>query len=812
MHGDVVDWAVTVVGGVVYCLTVPACVIVWRLNRAPAEDEPQPGRAVWHLAVSTRYPGLSTAALAGGALWFLGQIAEQQLRLQEDTLSSTLDCWAVSFVMHLGVGLWTSSLLAKQHRQYRRYVVVEGAPHPGWVVAALVLPFLALLSVPAKGDVRDNCNRHSVMWRVLAAYVGAQCIPFAVLLRSLSDPSCYFPNYGICWAEFATMATAASTLIAMSFTDRTSYADVMIASHTLLGTVLSPVGAFGAAVGEPLFRWWRNDIEYLRVLHRRLQVNAPLFSSDERGEQGGGASPPGSPIFFSGADGVFEVERLAQFVEAGDPDQVKRWLLRTNISAVNALDKEGLTPLHRAVRACNRAVSELLLDFEANPDAAAADGSSPVHIAARRGSCDLIYLLHECGANVNAATPSGVTPLHAAIEYRQMGAISTLLRLGGDARAAGVEGELHPDSEWDIWSWEDVHVGDRGWMRAHRKSPFVLACELGYREIVSVLLETTELLDSGAADAPCAHGITPLQLCAALGHVHLVQYLLQLGEPRVDISRVNRRDGRNVFHYAAITGQADTLGEVLAYWQERLSPPPAHHRRSRVLSGGRRERRRPTAPAALHPQQQGGLQSASLLSPGDAQSGAGLSSATQSCDSLQQSCDEVPDEAALHARQVLAAALNARDCLGRTPLLYAVLGGHVQVARDLIREGVDVSTRDTAGAGRTRAPTVSPSPSGGDTRRGGSASPSQGPSASPARRTPPMTASASPTSGTPTGSPADAGAVGVRTPCLGLCPAEYAHSRGDVQMLKLFRDAHGCGFSGQAFDALDAHGRRCLVA
>jgi ankyrin repeat protein len=85
---------------------------------------------------------------------------------------------------------------------------------------------------------------------------------------------------------------------------------------------------------------------------------------------------------------------------------------------VNARDREGLTPLLRAVMFENIGVARLLLEHGANASIAGADdypggaGIIALHAAAWSGREDIYRLLVEAGADTRALSPDGYSALH----------------------------------------------------------------------------------------------------------------------------------------------------------------------------------------------------------------------------------------------------------------------------------------------------------------------------------------------------------------------------------------------------------------
>jgi ankyrin repeat protein len=100
--------------------------------------------------------------------------------------------------------------------------------------------------------------------------------------------------------------------------------------------------------------------------------------------------------------------------------------------AVDALDREGRTPLFYAVMDGDLGITAELIRRGANPAAQDRGFETPLHFAAREYRNDVAELLLKSGASVDAQDGHGNTPLlRAVFESRGRGQLIGLLRAHG---------------------------------------------------------------------------------------------------------------------------------------------------------------------------------------------------------------------------------------------------------------------------------------------------------------------------------------------------------------------------------------------
>lgn len=109
---------------------------------------------------------------------------------------------------------------------------------------------------------------------------------------------------------------------------------------------------------------------------------------------------------------------------------------------VNAVQKDGKTPLMRAVSEGNPSLAKLIIDLEnTNINAQNEDGNTALHIAikSKQEQCALL-LINEPKINLNIQNKDGQTPLHIASVKKEMEVVKALLKKGANAKITDNKG------------------------------------------------------------------------------------------------------------------------------------------------------------------------------------------------------------------------------------------------------------------------------------------------------------------------------------------------------------------------------------
>jgi uncharacterized protein len=125
---------------------------------------------------------------------------------------------------------------------------------------------------------------------------------------------------------------------------------------------------------------------------------------------------------------------LIDAVKSGNREAV-RALLKQPAAAFKAVEGDGTTALHWAVRADDLDMVRLLLTAGADVTAATREGVTPLSLAAVNGSARMTDVLLEAGANANAVMPEGETILMTAARTGRPEVIESLLHHGADINA-----------------------------------------------------------------------------------------------------------------------------------------------------------------------------------------------------------------------------------------------------------------------------------------------------------------------------------------------------------------------------------------
>ena len=272
--------------------------------------------------------------------------------------------------------------------------------------------------------------------------------------------------------------------------------------------------------------------------------------------------------------------------------------LLTAKAGADPLDKEGRTPLFRAVDADAPDTVKWLIENGASPDKAKADGELPLHRALTLDYGKVVSVLCEKGANVNAATKDGLTLLMYFTLRDKPETVQRLLTLKASPNAKGEGGRsaMHAAAsqgnqkvmEWFLAANGDINLADgegrtpldyageskaewAAWLKAKGAKPgqvkpkaetapegdedgntaLHLAVDKGDLAAVRSLAKTSPQLVNQKNKA----GVTPLMMAVANGWDEGAEALAAAGAD----CQAKDEDGRNLAWLAADTGKLALL-------------------------------------------------------------------------------------------------------------------------------------------------------------------------------------------------------------------------------------------------------------
>ncbi|GMI68235.1 ankyrin repeat protein, EMBRYO DEFECTIVE 2036, EMBRYO DEFECTIVE 16 [Hibiscus trionum] len=114
-------------------------------------------------------------------------------------------------------------------------------------------------------------------------------------------------------------------------------------------------------------------------------------------------------------------------------------LLKHNVD-INAVDKNGLTAIHKAIVGKKQAITNYLLRESANPFVRDEDGATLMHYAVHTASTPTIKLLLLYNVDINLQDNDGWTPLHLAVQARRTDIVKLLLFRGADKMLKNKDG------------------------------------------------------------------------------------------------------------------------------------------------------------------------------------------------------------------------------------------------------------------------------------------------------------------------------------------------------------------------------------
>ncbi|HUP39042.1 MAG TPA: ankyrin repeat domain-containing protein [Vicinamibacterales bacterium] len=191
-------------------------------------------------------------------------------------------------------------------------------------------------------------------------------------------------------------------------------------------------------------------------------------------------------------------------------------------AAVNAVEPDGTTPLHRAVHRNDLKATDTLIRAGADVNAANRYGVPPLSLAATNGNAAVLELLLKAGADPNATQSEGETALMTAARTGVPAAVKALLAHGADVNAKE--------------SW-------RG------QTALMWAAAEGHAEVIQLLLEA-----GAQINARSTAGWTALLFAAREGKIPALKALLAGGADVDDalVARPGRGRGAGAAGAAAV--------------------------------------------------------------------------------------------------------------------------------------------------------------------------------------------------------------------------------------------------------------------
>ncbi|XP_030463980.2 ankyrin repeat domain-containing protein, chloroplastic [Syzygium oleosum] len=114
-------------------------------------------------------------------------------------------------------------------------------------------------------------------------------------------------------------------------------------------------------------------------------------------------------------------------------------LLKHNVD-INAVDKDGLSALHKAIIGKKQAIMNYLLRESANPFISDKEGATLMHYAVQTASSQAIKILLLYNIDINVQDNDGWTPLHLAVQSRRTDVVRLLLIKGADKTIKNQDG------------------------------------------------------------------------------------------------------------------------------------------------------------------------------------------------------------------------------------------------------------------------------------------------------------------------------------------------------------------------------------
>jgi uncharacterized protein len=226
---------------------------------------------------------------------------------------------------------------------------------------------------------------------------------------------------------------------------------------------------------------------------------------------------------------LFAVVGFGADINAVEPDGTTplHWAVRADdLAKVNKLlaegadakaaNRYGITPLYLACQNANPAMIERLLKAGADPNAVSTEGETALMTVARTGVVEAAKFLLDHGAKVDAREEwHGQTALMWAVDEKHPAMVKELIAHGADVNAV---------SNINKWERQKTAEPRDKWLPLGGLTPLLFAARQGCIECEQILLEAGARIDTTDPD-----GISPVLIAIINGHYDAAAFLLNHG-------------------------------------------------------------------------------------------------------------------------------------------------------------------------------------------------------------------------------------------------------------------------------------------
>jgi ankyrin repeat protein len=249
-----------------------------------------------------------------------------------------------------------------------------------------------------------------------------------------------------------------------------------------------------------------------------------------------------------------------------ETEEVKRIqeMIKNSPDLINAADRGGSAPLHKAAQAGQMVVAQFLLANGADVEARNRAGQTALHLAAADGHKAMVELLLSHKANIQAGDIHRYTPLHFAVQKGFRSVAEALLAHGADVNAEGENGAtpLHLAVANRFRALAEFLLANHATVNAARSNdgdmPLHVAAEANLPQLADLLLA-----NKAEVNGANGNGETPLHLAAMKGNLEVATNLMAHG---ADVNAKNTSQSRlgwTPLHYAIEWNQTAMVALLL---------------------------------------------------------------------------------------------------------------------------------------------------------------------------------------------------------------------------------------------------------